>query len=133
MIDVVCAIIRDDEGRLLAGLRPQGKFLGGMWEFPGGKVDPGESPEEALAREIREELDLEITVAGALEPVDWQYEKLHIRLLPYVCTICRGEMKLMSHEQVSWFTINELDLLEWAPADVPILAQVRTMFANDSN
>ncbi len=133
MTEVVCAVIRDDIGRILVGLRPRGKSLGGKWEFPGGKVDQGESPEEALAREIREELDLEIAVAVALEPVDWQYPELHVRLLPYVCRICRGEMKLMSHEQVSWFTMDELDLLEWAPADVPVLAQLRAMFASDLN
>lgn len=131
MIEVVCAVIRDEQGRLLAGLRPQGKHLGGMWEFPGGKVDPGESAEEALVRELREELGIEVGVGAALEPVCWEYESGVIRLSPFVCTMRGGEITVMSHERVAWVGLDELEEFDWAPADVPVLAQIRSHFAGD--
>lgn len=128
MIDVVCGIIRDERGRLLAGLRQQGKHLGGLWELPGGKVDPGETPEEALVRELREELGIEVEVGLALEPVSWHYESGSIRLLSYACEIRSGELTPMSHERIEWIGLSELEAIEWAPADVPVLRQVRSLF-----
>ena len=131
MIEVVCGIIRDERGWVLAGLRPQGKHLGGLWEFPGGKVDPGESAEQALARELREELGVEVEVGEALEPVCWQYDMMGIRLLPHVCEIRNGAIDAMSHERVEWFAIGDLRRLDWAPADVPILAQIEALWGGD--
>lgn len=129
MIDVVCGIIRDERGRLLAGLRPQGKHLGGLWELPGGKVDLDEAPEEALVRELREELGIEVEVGLALEPVTWQYKSGSIRLLSYACEIRSGELTVMSHERIEWIGLGELEAIEWAPADVPVLRQVRSLFS----
>lgn len=131
MIEVVCGIIRDGQGRVLAGLRPQGKHLAGMWEFPGGKVDAGESAGQALARELLEELGVEVEVGVALEAVCWQYECVSIRLLPHVCEIRGGDLKAMSHERVAWYALSELRGLEWAPADVPVLAQIEAMWGGN--
>lgn len=128
MIEVVCGIIRDERGRVLAGLRPQGKHLGGLWEFPGGKVDPGESPQQALVRELREELGIDVEVGAALEPVCWQYETVGIRLMPHVCEVRCGVIEAMSHERVDWYAVGELRGLEWAPADVPILGQIEALW-----
>ena len=131
MIEVVCGIIRDERGWVLAGLRPEGKHLGGLWEFPGGKVDPGESAEQALARELREELGIEVEVGVTLEPVCWQYDTIGIRLLPHICEIRGGTIEAMSHERIEWYPVTALRQLNWAPADVPILAQIEALWSGD--
>jgi len=131
MIEVVCGIIRDERGRVLAGLRPNGKHLGGLWEFPGGKVDPGESARQALVRELREELGIDVEVCVALEPVCWQYETVRIKLLPHVCEIRGGMIEALSHERLDWYALDDLRGLEWAPADVPVLAQIEALWGGD--
>jgi 8-oxo-dGTP diphosphatase len=125
MIDVVCGVIEDSSGRFLACLRPEGKHLGGLWEFPGGKVDPGESPESALARELREELDIEVKVGAALDPVLWCYDQANIRLLPFRCSITAGHPQPLEHERLHWCAPEDFDALAWAAADLPILVQIR--------
>ncbi len=125
MIDVVCGVIEDSGGRFLACLRPEGKHLGGLWEFPGGKVDPGESSEFALARELREELDIEVMVGAALDPVLWCYDRTHIRLLPFRCSITAGHPRALEHERLHWCAPEDFDALAWADADLPILEQIR--------
>jgi 8-oxo-dGTP diphosphatase len=125
MIEVVCGVIEDAEGRVLACLRPAGKHLGGLWEFPGGKVEHGEAPQTALARELREELGVEVEVLGALHPVPWHYERGAIRLLPYYCRITYGEPVPHEHERLRWCACHELGVLTWAPADLPVLEQLR--------
>jgi 8-oxo-dGTP diphosphatase len=124
MKEVVCGVIEDAEGRVLACLRPLGKHLGGMWEFPGGKVEHGEQPKAALARELREELGIEVEISGALEPVAWQYETGAILLCAYRCRISRGEPVPHEHERLAWLAHHELKNLTWAPADVPVLSQL---------
>jgi len=125
MIDVVCGVIEDVEGRVLACLRPAGKHLGGLWEFPGGKVEHGEAPRMALVRELREELGVEVEVLGALDPVPWQYERGAIRLLAFHCRITRGDPAAHEHERLCWCASHELGDLAWAPADLPVLEQLR--------
>lgn len=125
MIDVVCGVIEDADGRVLACLRPAGKHLGGLWEFPGGKVEHGEAPQTALVRELSEELGVEVEVLGALDAVPWQYERGAIRLLPYYCRITRGEPVTHEHERLCWCACHELEGLAWARADLPVLEQVR--------
>jgi 8-oxo-dGTP diphosphatase len=125
MIDVVCGVIEDAEGRVLACLRPADKHLGGLWEFPGGKVEHGEAPHLALVRELREELGIEVEVLGALDPVPWHYERGAIRLLPFDCRITGGEPWPHEHERLRWCAGDELAGLQWAPADLPVLEQVR--------
>ena len=125
MIDVVCGVIEDGQGRYLACLRPQGKHLGGLWEFPGGKVDPGESPETALVRELIEELGVVVAVGKALVPVEWTYDRSRIRLLPFICHILTGSPQALEHEELLWCAPDEFDSLVWADADLPVLEQIR--------
>jgi 8-oxo-dGTP diphosphatase len=133
MIDVVCAVIENPEdGCVLACRRPQGKHLAGLWEFPGGKVDAGESPEAALVREIREELGVAVTVGRALEPVLWSYEKGAIRLMPYLCFITDGSPQAIEHEELRWCAPDEVGALDWAEADVPILVQLAALLSEAS-
>jgi len=124
MIEVVCGVIENSEGHILAGLRPMGKHLGGLWEFPGGKVECGESPESALIRELREELAVDIEVGSPLGPVIWNYNERMIRLRPYYCRILAGEPQALEHEQLHWCPPQDFDVLSWAAADVPILHEI---------
>ena len=133
MIDVVCGVIVDVEGRFLACLRPQGKHLEGLWEFPGGKVDPGESPEDALVRELREELGVDVEVGVPLDAVLWNYDRGRIRLLPFRCTITGGGLRAIEHEQLLWCAPEDFGALQWAEADLPILQQILRDFSATSN
>jgi 8-oxo-dGTP diphosphatase len=125
MTNVVCGVIEDDAGRYLTCLRPEGKHLGGLWEFPGGKVETDESPESALIRELREELGIDVEVGVALQPVEWVYDRGPILLLPFLCHITRGVPSPLEHEALRWCDPSEFESLEWAPADLPILDQLR--------
>ncbi len=125
-MDVVCGVIGNESGQFLACLRPAGKHLGGLWEFPGGKVDPGESPEAALVRELREELAVEVEVGVALTPVIWSYENRTIRLLPFHCKIVHGELQAIEHEELRWCSRENVNELVWAAADLPILREIFT-------
>ena len=130
MIEVVCAVLEDGNGRFLACLRPQGKHLGGFWEFPGGKIDPGESPEAALIREISEELAIDIAVDRPLQAVVCNYGEKQIRLQPFRCRIVRGEPHPVEHERIRWCAPEDFDSLPWAEADLPILTEIRAAIAN---
>ena len=124
MIDVVCGVIENDAGQFLACLRPADKHLGGLWKFPGGKVDPGESPESALVRELLEELAVQVEVDAALSPVIWNYGDRTIRLLPFRCHIISGELRAVEHEQLIWCLPENFNDLTWAAADMPILREI---------
>ena len=124
MLEVVCGVIWDGNGAMLACQRAQGKHLAGLWEFPGGKVDPGESPQAALIRELMEELGVVVEVGEALDPVVWTYERGTIRLNPFVCKIVSGELRAIEHQQLRWCMPCECDALPWAAADIPILEQL---------
>ena len=123
-MDVVCGVIEDSEGRFLACLRPEGRHLGGLWEFPGGKIEPGESPEAALVRELAEELGIRVEVGAALRPVEWHYPRGSIRLLAFRCRILEGEPQPHEHERLMWCAAEDFGTLAWADADVPVLAQL---------
>jgi 8-oxo-dGTP diphosphatase len=120
MVHVVCAILVRDDGAVLACQRALGSHLGGLWEFPGGKVEPGETPEAALIREMREELALEVRCGRALSPVEWDYGRGTMRLMPYLCRIAAGEPQALEHAALRWCSCEEFSALEWAPADVPV-------------
>lgn len=126
MIDVVCGVIVDLEGRYLACLRPQGKHLGGLWEFPGGKVDSGETPVAALVRELKEELSVDVEVVTALTPVVWAYSDRTIQLLPFRCRIIGGELQANEHDNLLWCSPENFHKLSWADADLPILREIAT-------
>lgn len=124
IIDVVCGVIRDQGGRYLACRRPQGKHLAGYWEFPGGKVNEGESMEFALVRELQEELDILVSVGKRLGEVSWNDSSTTIRLVPFLCEILSGQPQPLEHEEVRWCSSDEFGELEWAPADRPILDEL---------
>jgi len=124
MIDVVCGIISNAAGEILACQRPAGKHLAGLWEFPGGKVDPGESPEAALIRELHEELEIQVSVEAALTPVIWAYGEKTIRLLPYHCRITTGTPTPVEHQALLWCSSTTYQEIPWADADIPILLEL---------
>lgn len=130
MIEVVCGVIGNSKGQFLACLRPLGKHLGGLWELPGGKLDPGESPESALIRELREELSIEVEVGSALSCVIWHYEEVTICLIPFRCRIVAGEIQPTEHDQVLWCAPENFDDLAWAPADLPVLREIEASLRN---
>ena len=121
-IQVVCGVISDSSGRYLVCLRKADGHLGGLWEFPGGKVETGESAAEALARELLEELGVEIAIGLEMESVVWDYGGKWIRLIPFQCTIRSGTPQPLEHADMQWRELGGLDTLDWAPADVPIVA-----------
>jgi len=127
-VDVVCAVIRRGEEILLAR-RPEGKRLAGLWEFPGGKVDAGELAEEALHRELMEELGCEVLILQAGPPVLHEYEWGMIRLFPFVCELAEGSAGPVAHEhsELIWVFQKNLFRPDLAPADVPILRWLETL------
>ena len=122
-IEVVAAIIIQD-GRLFATQRGYGEWKD-WWEFPGGKIEPGESPKDALKREIREELATEIEVGNLLTTVEYDYPKFRLTMHCYLCDIIRGQLSLLEHEDACWLTMNELDGVKWLPADVEVIKALR--------
>lgn len=124
MISVVCAIIEDEAGRFLLAKRPAGKCLGGFWEFPGGKLEHGETIEAALIRELQEELLIQTEVFEILEKVEHHDEKFSIRLIPCRARILSGIPTPLEHSELGWFSIHEIDRSTLAPADVPVLAML---------
>jgi 8-oxo-dGTP diphosphatase len=124
MVEVVCGVIENDQGELLACRRPAGKSLAGLWEFPGGKIEPGELPSQALARELREELGIEVEVLQALTPVIWNYGGFTIRLAPFRCRIIGGDLRPLEHAEITWCSALTWGGLLWAAADLPILGEI---------
>lgn len=124
-IEVVAAIIIRD-GKLFATQRGYGEWKD-WWEFPGGKIEPEESQEDALKREIREELATEIEVGTLLSTVEYDYPKLHLTMHCYLCTIISGELSLLEHEDARWLTTDELDSVKWLPADKDVIEKLITI------
>lgn len=122
-IKVVAAIILH-EGRVFATQRGYGEFKDG-WEFPGGKVEDGESLQNALIREIREELDTEIEVGKLLDTVEYDYPKFHLSMACFLCTIKSGNLVLKEHEAAKWLDSHTLDSVEWLPADQGLIGKIR--------
>jgi 8-oxo-dGTP diphosphatase len=126
MVSVVgAALLRDDPPRVLASRRTEPPRLAGLWEFPGGKVEDGESDETALVRELREELGVEATVGdrlGADLPIG---ETAVLRV--YLCRIASGEPSLVDHDEHRWLTADELDDVPWIPVDQPLVAELRRL------
>ncbi len=129
-IEVSCAIIRRN-GFTLAVQRNAGMSLPLKWEFPGGKIEKGETPEACLRRELKEELELSVRVVAALEPMaPHAYQTLTVTLYPFICRIKSGEVFLREHAAFAWLTPSQLPALEWADADRPVLDVYLKMCGN---
>ncbi|MCG7444951.1 (deoxy)nucleoside triphosphate pyrophosphohydrolase [Corynebacterium sp. ACRPO] len=122
-IRVVGAVFHDGE-RFLACRKKPGKPLEGHWEFPGGKIEPGESPEQALAREIREELNLIAEVGQKVTTTTYEYDFATIELTTFYCTLVDGDLRLTDHDATKWVTSTEAAHLAWAPADIPAVEAI---------
>ena len=123
-IEVVAAIIRK-ENKIFATQRGYGEWKD-WWEFPGGKIEQGETPEEALIREISEELSTEINVDELFSTVDYDYPKFHLTMHCYLCTLQTNAMHLNEHESARWLAKDELDSVKWLPADKSIIDKLKT-------
>lgn len=124
MKDVTAAIIIDN-GKILIAQRADNQKLAGKWEFPGGKVEPGETPKECLVREIREELGIAIEAEEFFAESIYRYETGTIKLIAYKARWLDGEYKLSVHSQIKWVGPNELDRYDFAPADIPIIRKIK--------
>ena len=123
-IEVVAAIIHDDEGRIFATQRGYGEWKD-WWEFPGGKMEAGETPEEALKREIREELSTVINVDEFLCTVEYDYPAFHLTMHCYLCSLLVETLHLNEHEAARWLSRNELDTVKWLPADLAVIKELK--------
>lgn len=121
-INVVAAVIMK-EGKVFATQRGYGEFKDG-WEFPGGKVEAGESPEEALRREIREELEVEVNVGDLIDTIEYDYPAFHLSMKCYACTIAGGSPHLLEHEAARWLSADQLDSVAWLPADITLISKI---------
>ena len=122
-VKVVAAIIIHNN-HIFATQRGYGDFKDG-WEFPGGKIEPGETPQQALVREIKEELDTEIEVGDYLETVEYDYPNFHLSMDCFFCTINSGNLVLREHEAAKWLTVETLDTVDWLPADRGLVEQIK--------
>lgn len=124
-VKVVAAIIRHD-GKIFATQRGYGAFKDG-WEFPGGKIEQGETPQEALRREIREELETDIEVGDLFDTIEYDYPEFHLSMGCFFCTIRSGSLVLKEHEAAKWLTKKNLDSVDWLPADVTIIEELKAL------
>ena len=122
-VRVVAAVIRKDN-KIFATQRGYGEFKDG-WEFPGGKIEEGETPEQALAREIREELNTEIQVGKLIDTIEYDYPKFHLSMDCFWCEIMQGGLELKEHEAARWLSKEELYSVDWLPADVGVVERVK--------
>lgn len=122
VIEVVAAVIKDDD-KVFATQRGYGEFKDG-WEFPGGKMEEGESPQQALIREIKEELDADIEVGTLIDTVEYDYPKFHLTMHCFICTIKAGKLVLKEHEAAKWLTKDTLNSVEWLPADKGLIDKI---------
>lgn len=122
-IEVVAAVISDGEGRVFATQRGYGEYRG-KWEFPGGKIEAGETPEQALRREIREELGAQVSVGRKITTVEADYEHFHLTLHCYLCRVASGRLTLLEAEDARWLKDSELTDVDWLPADRVVVGEL---------
>lgn len=121
--NVVAAIIKDDN-KVFATERGYGDYKG-WWEFPGGKIETGESPEEALVREIKEELDSEINVDEYIDTIEYDYPEFHLSMRCYWCTLLSGDLTLKEAEDARWLDAETIDSVKWLPADMELIETIK--------
>ena len=127
-LEVVCALIINKNGQLLACRRGPHSSLPGKWEFPGGKIEIDETPEAALKREIHEELDISISIQTVLDTVTHHYPDFTIALSPFLCQIKDSQSpKCIEHAELRWINPSEANSLDWAEADLPIIEQYKKL------
>ena len=122
-IEVAAAIITD-HGQIFATQRGYGEFKDG-WEFPGGKIEHGETPKQAVIREVREELDTEIEVGELFDTVEYDYPDFHLTMYCFICTVKSGDLVLKEHEAARWLTRETLHSVEWLPADIELIEKLK--------
>ena len=124
-IRVVAAVIRN-ENRIFATQRGYGEYKDG-WEFPGGKIEEGETPKQALKREIMEELDTEITVGELIDTIEYDYPNFHLSMDCFWCELVSGDLTLKEHEAAKWLDKNTLDSVAWLPADITLIDKIKAV------
>ena len=132
IVNVVAAVIcdnYDNKKKIFATQRGYGEYKDG-WEFPGGKIEKGETPEEALVREIKEELGAEISVHDLIDIVDYDYETFHLHMHCFWATVASGELKLLEHEAAKWLGFDELNTVDWLPADLELIDKIKKETCN---
>lgn len=122
-LHVVCAVIRKDD-KIFATQRGYGEFKDG-WEFPGGKIESGETPQQALKREIHEELDTEINVGDQIETVEYDYPEFHLSMQCFWCNVVSGKLTLLEAEDARWLTKDTIESVDWLPADKELVHKIK--------
>lgn len=128
-IKVVAAVICDSikvKNHIFATARGYGEFKG-QWEFPGGKIEDGETPQTALVREIKEELDTIVDVGELIDTIEYDYPSFHLSMDCFWCEVVEGELKLLEAEDAKWLNRDELDSVQWLPADLKIIDRIKDM------
>ncbi|WP_334145947.1 (deoxy)nucleoside triphosphate pyrophosphohydrolase [Muricomes intestini] len=122
-VRVVAAVIETD-GKIFATQRGYGDLKGG-WEFPGGKIEAGETPQQALKREVMEELDAEVSVGDLIDTIEYDYPTFHLSMDCFWCKIISGDLVLKEHEAAKWLSKDRLESVEWLPADITLIDAIR--------
>ena len=130
IVRVVAAVIRDGS-RIFATQRGYGNYKD-WWEFPGGKIEAGETPEQALKREIKEELDTEIKVGDFIDTIEYDYPEFHLSMDCFWCEIVEGDLELREHEAAKWLDAESIDSVKWLPADITLLDKIKEIIWSDN-
>lgn len=124
-VNVVGAVIVNERNQIFCALRSPEMSLPNLWEFPGGKIEVGELPEETLKRELIEELKIEVSVGEQVESTYYEYDAFTIQLTTFYANITSGIPELMEHADYKWMNVEDLHILEWAPADIPAVEKIQ--------